>query len=187
MADGLRLSENIYFAKVALQIGPEKLAEYAKRFGIGAAPRCDLAAERGQLSGDGSLTRPTLLADPSYGQGELLVSPLQMALVYAAIANGGVMPTPHYATQVRDSQGHVIREIAPGPVGQVIRPDTARALTAMLVGAVEGPGAFAFGAKIPNVHVAGKTGTAENVPGSAPHGWVIGFTPPEHATGVVAV
>ena len=187
MADGLRLSENIYFAQVGLRIGAAKLGEYSKRFGVGSTPPCDLAAAKGQLSNEGKIDRPTLLADTSYGQGELLVSPLQMALVYAAIANGGVMPTPHYATQVRDSQGHVIREIAPGPVGQVIRPDTARALTAMLVGAVEGPGAFAFGAKIPNVHVAGKTGTAENVPGSAPHGWFIGFAPAEAPTIAVAV
>jgi len=187
MPDGFRLSENIYFAQVGLRIGAAKLADYAKRFGVGGAPACDLAAAKGQLASEGSIDRPTLLADTSYGQGELLVSPLQMALIYATIANGGVMPTPHYATSVRDNQGHVIREIAPGPIGQVIRPDTARALTAMLVGAVEGPGAFAFGAKIPNVHVAGKTGTAENVPGSAPHGWFIGFAPAEQPTVVVAV
>ena len=131
--------------------------------------------------------RPTLLADTSYGQGELLVSPLQMALIYATIANHGVMPTPHYATEVRDAQDHVIREVAPGPVGQVISANTAATLTTMLVGAVSGPGGFAFGAKIPGVNVAGKTGTAENRPGEAPHGWFIGFAPAEAPTVVVAV
>ncbi|HEY7736423.1 MAG TPA: hypothetical protein VH813_06480, partial [Candidatus Limnocylindrales bacterium] len=48
----------------------------------------------------------------------------------------GVMPTAHYATEVRDSEGHVVRAIAPGPVGQVISPATAKTLTTMLVGAV---------------------------------------------------
>jgi peptidoglycan glycosyltransferase len=187
MADGFRLSENIYFAQVGLQIGAARLTDYAKRFGIASTPKVDLPAGRGQLSGDGTIDRPTLLADTSYGQGQLLVSPLQMALVYAAIANGGVMPTPHYATGVRDAEGHVVRTIEPGPAGQVVSPSTARTLTTMLVGAVSGPGAFAFGAKIPGVNVAGKTGTAENRPGEAPHGWFVGFAPAEAPTVVVAV
>ena len=149
MADAFRLSENIYFAKIGLQIGGPKIAEYAQRFGIGSATRCDIPAGKGQLSRTGTLDRPTLIADTSYGQGELLASPLQMALVAASIGMGGVMPTPHYATEVRDAEGHAIRVIAPGPSGQVIALETARALTTMLVGAVEGPGAFAFAAKIP--------------------------------------
>ncbi|TME62205.1 MAG: cell division protein FtsI [Chloroflexi bacterium] len=187
MSDGFRLSENIYFAQVGLQIGGAKLAEYAKRFGVGAAPKVELPASGGQLSESGSLDKPTLVADTAYGQGELLVSPLQMALIYAAIANNGVMPTPHYGAEVRDADGRVVRQIAPGPGGQVISPNTAHALTTMLVGAVEGPGAFAFGGKVPGVHVAGKTGTAENRPGEAPHGWFIGFAPAEAPTVVVAV
>jgi peptidoglycan glycosyltransferase len=187
MADGFRLSENIYFAQVGLQIGAAKLTDYARRFGIGSTPKLDLAAARGQLSDSSSIDRPTLLADTSYGQGELLVSPLQMALIYATIANGGVMPTAHYATEVRDAAGHVVREVAPGPIGQVISPATAKTLTAMLVGAVEGQGGFAFGAKIPGVDVAGKTGTAENRPGEAPHGWFVGFAPAGAPTIVVAV
>ncbi len=187
MSDGLRLSENIYFAQVGLQIGGGKLAEYAKRFGTGAAPKLDLPAAKGQLSESGVLDRPTLVADTSYGQGELLVSPLQMALIYATIANGGVMPTPHYATEVRDAEGHVVRQIAPGPQGQVISANTAKTLTTMLVGAVSGPGAFAFGAKVPGVDVAGKTGTAETRPGEAPHGWFVGFAPAAAPTVVVAV
>jgi peptidoglycan glycosyltransferase len=186
MADAFRLSENIYFAKVGLQIGGPKLAEYAQRFGIGSAPKCDLAVAKGQLSNTGTLDRPTIVADTSYGQGELLTSPLQMALVAAAIGRGGVMPTPHYALEVRDSSGNTIRTIAPGASGQVVRPDTAAKITQYLVGAVEGPGAFAFGAKISGIHVAGKTGTAEN-PAGPPHGWFIGFAPAENPVVAVAV
>ena len=186
MADGYRLSENIYFAKIGLQIGGPKLAEYAQRFGIGSSTHCDITAAKGQLSTAGVLDRPTLVADTAYGQGELLVSPLQMALVAAAVGMGGVMPTPHYATEVRDAEGHAIRVIAPGPIGQVIRPETARTLTTMLVGAVSGPGAFAFAAKIPGVNVAGKTGSAEN-PSGAPHGWFVGFAPAEAPTVAVAI
>lgn len=182
----MQRSENIYFAKVGLQIGGARLAEYAGRFGIGVAPKCDLPAARGQLSNTGALDRPTLLADTAYGQGELLVSPLQMALVAAAIANGGVMPTPHYATSVKDASGAVIRAIEPGPVGQVIRTETARTVTQVMVDAVQAPGAFAFAAKVPGVNVAGKTGTAEN-PGGAPHGWFIGFAPAEAPTVAIAV
>src|SRR5207237_6173660 len=122
---------------------------HAKRFGIGSRPNLDLPAAKGQLSDSGSIDRPTLLADTSYGQGELLVSPLQMALIYATIANGGVMPTAHYATEVRDADGHVVRQIAPGAQGQVISPNTAKTLTTMLAGAVSGQGGFAFGARIP--------------------------------------
>ena len=186
MADGYRLSENIYFAKVGLQIGGPKLVEYAQRFGVGAAPKCDVPAGRGQISNTGSLDRPTLVADTSYGQGELLTSPLQMALIAAAIGRGGVMPAPHYATEVRDSAGNTIRSIAPAPSGQVINPANAAKLTGYMVGAVEGPGAFAFGAKIQGVHVAGKTGTAEN-PAGAAHGWFVGFAPAENPVVAVAV
>jgi peptidoglycan glycosyltransferase len=182
----MQRSENIYFAKVGLQIGGARLAEYLTRFGIGTAPRLDLPAARGQLSNSGSLDRPTLLADTAYGQGELLVSPLQMALVAATIASGGVMPTPHYAVSVLDPAGGVLRTVERGPVAQVVRPETARAVTQVMVDAVQAPGAFASAARIAGVSVAGKTGTAENAAGAS-HGWFIGFAPAEAPTAVVAV
>jgi peptidoglycan glycosyltransferase len=179
-------SENIYFAQAGLRTGGQRLAEYASRFGIGSAPRCELAAAKGQISVNGQLDRPILVADTSFGQGELLVSPLQMALVAATIARGGSLPTPHYATAVLDARGDPLRLVEPGAAGQVIRPETAVTIGAAMVAAVEAPGAFAFAAKIPNVHVAGKTGTAET-PSGAPHGWFVGFAPAEAATAVVAV
>ncbi len=178
-------SENIYFAKAGLATGAQRLTEYAARFGIGSAPRCEIAASKGQIV-TGTIDRPTLLADTSFGQGELLVSPLQMALVAATIARGGSLPTPHYATAVLDARGDPLRLVEPGAAGQAIRPDTAAVIGAAMVAAVEAPGAFAFGARIPGVHVAGKTGTAE-VPSGAPHGWFVGFAPAEAPTAVVAV
>jgi len=185
MSLAFQRSENIYFAKAGLFAGAQRLTEYASRFGIGAAPRCELAASRGQIA-TGTIDRPTLVADTSFGQGELLVSPLQMALVAATIARGGSLPTPHYASAVLDARGDPLRLVEPGAAGQAIRPDTAATIAAALVAAVEAPGAFASGARIPGVHVAGKTGTAE-APSGAPHGWFVGFAPAENATAAVAV
>jgi peptidoglycan glycosyltransferase len=186
MSLAFQRSENIYFAKLGLTIGGAKLAEYARRFGIAKAPGLDLPAGKGQLSNTGSLDRPTLVADTSYGQGELLTSPLQMALVAAAVGNHGVLVQPHYVTEIRDPSGGILRTVGGGAPDQVIRADTAAKLTSYLVAAVEAPGAFAFGAKITGIHVAGKTGTAEN-PSGSPHGWFVGFAPAEDPQVAVAV
>ncbi len=187
MSLAFQRSENIYFAKLGLQIGGARLAEYASRFGVGAAPGGDLPAAAGQISDNGQLDRPILVADTSYGQGELLVSPLRMALIAATIARGGSLPIPHYATAVLDANGQPLRLVDPGSAGQVIRPDTAATVAADMVAAVEAPGAFAYPAKISGVHVAGKTGTAENGRPGLPHGWFVGFAPAEAPTIVVAV
>ena len=186
MALGFIRSENIYFAKVGLTIGAQKLSDMAKKFGIGHAPALDLPAAKGQLSNNGQIDRPTLLADTSYGQGELLTSPLQMAMVAATVGNHGVQVQPHYATEIRDPAGGVLRTVGGGAGDQIISAATAAKLTTFLVGAVEAPGAFAFGAKIAGVHVAGKTGTAEN-PSGSPHGWFVGFAPAEDPQVAVAV
>ena len=186
LREAFMYSENIYFAMAAVNLGGERLADYAGRFMIGRPLNLDGPYSRTRLSNSGRLDRPTLVADTGFGQGELLVSPLQMALIASAIANGGVMPTPHYALEVRDAAGVVIRRLLPGPLATPIRPDTARLITTDLVAAVDGPGAFAYGAAIPGVHVAGKTGTAEH-PGGAPHGWFVGFAPAEQPTIAVAV
>jgi peptidoglycan glycosyltransferase len=186
MSLAFQRSENIYFAKVGLAIGAQKLGDMAKRFGIGHAPALDIAAAKGQLSNAGTIDRPTLLADTSYGQGELLASPLQMAMVAATVGNHGVQVQPHYATEIRDSSGGVLRTVGGGAGDQIISAATAAKLTSYLVLAVEAPGAFAFGAKIPDVHVAGKTGTAET-PSGSPHGWFVGFAPAEDPQVAVAV
>jgi len=186
MSLAFQRSENIYFAKVGLAIGAQKLSDMAKKFGVGSAPAVDLAAGKGQLSNSGTIDRPTLLADTSYGQGELLVSPLQMAMVAATVGNHGVQVQPHYVIEIRDPAGGVLRTVGGGAGDQIISAATAATLTTYLVQAVEAPGAFAFGAKIAGVHVAGKTGTAET-PSGSPHGWFVGFAPAEDPQIAVAV
>jgi peptidoglycan glycosyltransferase len=186
MSLAFQRSENIYFAKVGLTIGAQKLADMAKKFGIGHAPPLDLPAAKGQLSNDGSIARPTLLADTSYGQGELLTSPLQMAIVAATVGNHGVQIQPHYATEIRDPSGGILRTVGGAAGDQIVSAATAAKLTTYLVQAVEAPGAFAFGAKIAGVRVAGKTGTAET-PSGSPHGWFVGFAPAEDPQVAVAV
>jgi peptidoglycan glycosyltransferase len=186
MSLAFQRSENIYFAKVGLTVGAQKLADMAKKFGIGHAPPLDLPAAKGQLSNDGSIARPTLLADTSYGQGELLTSPLQMAIVAATVGNHGVQIQPHYATEIRDPSGGILRTVGGAAGDQIVSAATAAKLTTYLVQAVEAPGAFAFGAKIAGVRVAGKTGTAET-PSGSPHGWFVGFAPAEDPQVAVAV
>ncbi len=187
MSLAFQRSENIYFAKLGLQIGGARLAEYASRFGVGASPGADLGGAAGQLSDSGQLDRPILVADTSYGQGQLLVSPLRMALIAATIARGGSLPIPHYATAVLDANGRPLRLVDPGSAGQVVSARTAATVTADMVAAVEAPGAFAYPAKIPGVQVAGKTGTAENGRPGFPHGWFVGFAPAASPSIVVAV
>jgi len=186
MSLAFQRSENIYFARLGLTVGSQKLADMAKKFGIGHAPALDLPAAKGQLSNGGAIDRPTLLADTSYGQGELLTSPLQMAMVAATVGNHGVQVQPHYATEIRDPSGGILRIVGGGAGDQIISATNATRLTTYLVQAVEAPGAFAFGARIPGVHVAGKTGTAET-PSGSPHGWFVGFAPAEDPQVAVAV
>lgn len=186
LAEAYAFSENIYFAMAGVKLGGEKLAEYARRFMVGRDLGLDGPHSPSQLSNSGQLDRPTLVADTAFGQGEVVLSPLHMALLVATIATGGIMPTPHYALDVRDASGAILRRIQPGPLAQPIRAETARTIGIDLVLAVEAPGAFAYGARIPGVHVAGKTGTAEN-PQGAPHGWFVGFAPAEDARIAVAV
>ncbi|OLC56426.1 MAG: hypothetical protein AUH85_06330 [Chloroflexi bacterium 13_1_40CM_4_68_4] len=187
LRDAYAFSENIYFAMAAVTlVHGDRLADYAKRFMIGQPLGLDGTYSKTQLSNSGQLDRPTLVAATGFGQGELLISPLQMALITSAVAENGVMPTPHYALDVRDGSGKVVRTIQPGPLAQPIRSDTAKLISADLVYAVEGPGAFAYPAAIPGIHVAGKTGTAENPQGS-PHGWFVGFAPADNPTIAIAV
>jgi peptidoglycan glycosyltransferase len=122
----------------------------------------------------------------SIGQGGLEATPLQMAQVAAAVANGGRLMKPHVGDRIVDRDGRTVNTISPSLESTVMKPSTAAALTDMMVGVVQsGTGTKA---QIPGTQVAGKTGTAETEFGRKINNvWFIGFAPAQNPRIAVAV
>lgn len=180
-------SVNTWFAQLGEQIGSEALFDYMDDFGFGSPPAIDLpddqvyrsgVFEGGDLLGRGD---PVDVARIAIGQERLAVTPLQMAEVAAAVANGGTLMKPQIWSRVVDPDGRVTDRLDPSRYGRPIEEDTAAALTDAMEGVVnEGTGT---NAAIPGVPVAGKTGTAETpfnescAGGGDNQAWFIGFAP----------
>jgi penicillin-binding protein A len=180
-------SVNTWFAQVGEEVGSDTLFEYMDRFGFGSTPAIDLPDEQvyrsGVFEGSDLLGRgdPVDVARIAIGQERLAVTPLQMAEVAAAVANGGTLMKPQIWSRVVDPDGRVIERLDPSRYSQPIDEDTAAALTTAMEGVVsEGTGT---NAAISGVPVAGKTGTAETPFNDACGGadvnqaWFIGFAP----------
>jgi peptidoglycan glycosyltransferase len=167
-------SINATFAQVAVQIGASRFADYSHRFGIGEPISFDTDVSKSLVDQPGTTLDDVLLASSGFGQGQLAVTPLQMALVAATIANGGVEPSPYLVSQVRDPAGQVISSLQPDPKGQVIRSSTAGTMNQFMLSAVA---EFGPAAGLQGMDVAGKTGTAETGTSAAPHSWFIGYAP----------
>jgi len=180
--EALEVSSNIWFAHAGLATGAAALSSVAARFGFGSAIRFDLPTASSQLNGgdgplDGFADRVEL-ANAAYGQAEVLTTPLQLALVAATIANGGVMMQPTLVDRLVAQDGNEVG-IEPHAIGAVLSPATANTVRDAMVQAVQGRYAarYAGGAKVPGVLTAGKSGTAQLGPGQAPHSWFVGFAP----------
>lgn len=176
------LSSNVDFAQVALKMGTDLFYQSLDRWGIGASLDFQLHAERSQIPPKESVV-PGELAQMGFGQGALLVSPLQMALITATVANGGTMPRPYIVRQIVRN-GTPASVTPSGSLAAPISADTAANVKKMMVAVVQrGTGTVA---RLPNVTVAGKTGTATNPHGAA-HSWFVCFAPAENPRVVVAV
>jgi len=189
--DALTNSVNTYFAQVGEKVGEDTLFEYMERFGFNTKPAIDLPSDELQVSGivdleagGAVLSRddPIDIARVAIGQERLLSTPLQMAEVAAAVANGGSLMKPQIWNRVIDPDGRVVEELDPSEFSRPISEESAAELTTAMEGVVsEGTGT---NADIPGVAVAGKTGTAET-PGNTSCGggeeenqaWFIGFAP----------
>lgn len=185
-------SSNIWYALAGMRTGGDNLAAFAQRMGFGAPLPFELPTSPSQVtngggSAPGGFSDETELANASYGQAQTLVTPLQMALVAATVANGGTLMKPHLVISTTGRDG--TRTIAPEPMGVVIGPDQAAAITAAMERAVEGSigSQFTSGAKVPGILTAGKSGTAELGGTGAPHSWFIGFAPADHPRVAIAV
>lgn len=180
-ADGLRVSCNTTFAQIGLKIGAQKLVAMAEKFGLQDAPEFDLAAVAScmRTAPEGCsapVLDPPQTALSSIGQFDVRVTPLQMAMVTATVANGGRVVRPFLVKQVQDFTGAVLRTFEPEPSAPIYSQATAETLKAMMVRVVtSGTGRVA---QIPGVEVGGKTGTAETgIEGKPPHAWFIAFAP----------
>jgi peptidoglycan glycosyltransferase len=186
-------SVNSVFCNIGKRLGTSTLMNYASRFGFDQTPSIDLPANALAISG---LYRRSHLLSPSegdhlgdpgriaFGQDKLLVTPLQMAMVAATVANNGKEMQPHLVDHVRRSDGGIVR-IKPQMLAQPIKPETAMELTQMMESVVtSGTGTAAA---ISGVKVAGKTGTAENGTGQPNTTWFISFAPADAPRVAVAV
>jgi peptidoglycan glycosyltransferase len=192
LAEAMEVSSNVWFAHAALEAGPEAMVDAARRLHLDGVFDIGLPMVPGQVNGgDGELAgfgSEVELASAGFGQGEVLVTPLHMALVAAAIAHDGVLMAPSLVDRMEDDDG---RRIVPGPrtVGRVVSSGTAAAIRDAMTNAVEGEfaGPYAGGAKVPGVRTAGKSGTAELAPGERPHSWFTGFAPARDPRIAIAV
>jgi penicillin-binding protein A len=176
------LSSNVDFAQIALKMGADQFYDALGKWGIGQSLDFQLPAETDRVPTKETIV-PGELAQMGFGQGALLMTPLQMALITATVANGGVMPRPYIVRQIVRN-GKVASVTPPGTLAQPISVQTAQQVTQMMVAVVtRGTGTVA---QIHGVAVAGKTGTATN-PHGASHSWFVCFAPADHPRFVVAI
>ena len=173
LTESLAWSLNVVFAQIGLQLGGDALAEAARGWGWESDIPFDLPVEASRVSvTPGFLDDPVAVAETAFGQGELLATPLQMALVAAGIANEGEIMRPHLVASLAEPDGETVRETRPARWRRGTGAEAADQTAAMMVSAVES-GALGT-AFVPGYTVGGKTGTAETGSGD-PHAWFIGF------------
>jgi penicillin-binding protein A len=180
----ITISCDTTFAILGLRI-PGDIYTYAQRFGFNGRIPFDIPTEASSYPKIGGNNKPFWAYD-AMGQGNSRATPLQMALVAATVANGGVEPQPQLVYQVIDPQGGIVRGYQPQDLGRVMSPQTSSELTQMMTSVVQkGTGTAA---QIPGVQVAGKTGTAQTgIQGTNPHTWFICFAPATDPKIAVAV
>jgi peptidoglycan glycosyltransferase len=177
------LSSNVDFARIALAIGADRWFDAAASWRLGDPIPFDIPTERAHLPRRNEMT-PGILAQLGFGQADLLVTPLEMALIGSTVASGGTMPRPILvreidmnpsATRGSGSFAAERKLITPHErLAQPISPDVAAEVTRLMLAVVErGTGTAAA---LPGVAVAGKTGTATNPFGRA-HAWFVAFAP----------
>ncbi len=193
LADGLTASCNVTFYEVGRQVnsvGPEVLPTYGRAFGLGTATGLQALREAGGLMPDPEWKLNTYrerwaMGDTIHlaiGQGYLLVTPLQVAQMTAAVANGGTLYRPYLIDHITEGSGHPVESTQPEARGNL--PITANHLAAIqaamrsVTTASHGTATHRFqGLGIP---VAGKTGTAETDGTARPHSWFVGYFPADN-------
>ncbi|MBB5958730.1 peptidoglycan glycosyltransferase [Saccharothrix tamanrassetensis] len=185
LQEALAKSCNTAFAVLADQLGPEKLRKAAAKFGFDDQDlNIPMPVETSRL---GPMTERPAVYQTGIGQRDVLVTPLENAVVAATIANGGVRMRPHLVQKILAPDLQVISEDKGDDVEDAMKVDHAHALRDMMV---ESEKNTAGGGKLSGVTIASKTGTAEhgeNVKNTKPHAWYVAFAPAEKPEIAIAV
>ncbi len=221
LVKALQYSCDTYFYSVGYDLGPDRLAETARLFGFGSRTDIGIDRETPGLIPDrkyyvrrfGAYT-PGLVVNNAIGQGDVAVTPLQLAIAYATIANGGTVYKPQLVREIRDADGNVIKTIEPVVRSHLDMLPSDLALVKEALSHVTEPGGTASGLlwrhdqykdmsewlRNANIKIVGKTGTAQVVRLSKSvqhigemslpyeqrdHAWFVGFAPKEHPEVVV--
>jgi peptidoglycan glycosyltransferase len=178
----MSLSCNIPFVELGLDLGQDRLRAQAELFGFGKELRIPMMVTP-------SFFPPVLddaqLALSSFGQYDVRVTPLQMAMISASIANGGILMKPNLIESVISPNLSVIDAPKPQVFSQPMTAATAESIKLMMIDSVNN--GVASNAKIADVELAGKTGTAENGEGVRPTLWFTGFAPGDNPRFAIAV
>lgn len=187
LALALQKSCNTPFAQLAIDLGVDAIRAQAQAFGFETPLDVPLAVTKSRL---GEVVDDAALGQTAIGQRDVRVTPMQMAMVAAGIANDGVVMQPYLVATERAADLTIISRTSPREFSTAVTPEVAETMTQMMVAVVDGGTGTA--AAIPGVSVAGKTGTAESgfddgTERSNPHAWMVAFAPAEDPKVAVAV
>jgi len=191
---------NIFFYQAGLKVGPAAIARYAEAFGLGSPSGIDLGGEKpglvpfvdGRRRVDGRKWQAGDTVNMSIGQGQVLVTPMQVARMMSAVANGGVLWRPRLVQRVERVDGSLAYSSASKMTGRVDLSPIVWAFLRHALSGVVNEGGTGGAARIPGIDVAGKTGTAQSINKSdaakgQDHAWFASFAPVQDPEVVVVV
>lgn len=179
---GFGVSSNFVFCKLGYELGAENVLNAAESFGINKEIKTDFPVAKSRIEYKNMADADAALV--SIGQGQLLMTPLHVAMMGAAAGNGGKMMKPYLVDKITASSGVTLGTTRPETLYQPMSAACAEYINELMVNAVEnGTGRSA---KISGITVGGKTGTAENET-DKDHAWFVGYAPAEKPLIAVAV
>ena len=187
MHSAIAVSCNIYFFKTGQSVGLDRIARVAEDFGLGSKTGLGMNPEaHGRVPTRGWYAlryrgqfRPGFTLNAAIGQGDNTVTPLQLGLAYAALANGGTVYMPQIVRAIETSDGTVVQDFPPRVRHKVgVRPENLARVTDALYAVVNDPRGTAYPVRDVTLDVAGKTGTAQTgLHGDTDHAWFAAFSP----------